>query len=168
MHSVIRGKEAWERLGQISSDAEGLEVANMLTDRQEEFLAKLEKAKRNGNLLRIVTGMHARLIRAHNALPEMMVCEDTYPWRHQVMFVWNERWRQETRPRGIRYWLPTLLQFKLEDVDMPPDEIPELTPEVVEWAERHQAPPPVLGGGPVDLDAFTREEGHAAHQDAPE
>lgn len=138
MHNVIRGAEAWERLEKIdaenpftfSTNVDGLDVEfvveNVLTKRQEEFLENLVRVKRNGNLVRIVDGIHRRIWASHGALPEMMIAEDTYPWRHQIIFVWNERYRQEQHQRGVRYWLPTLLQFKVEDVAMPPEEKPEL------------------------------------------
>lgn len=133
MNTIIRGEEAWERLEKLPEEVQGwidsktkIELA-LLRPGVPEFVTTL--ANTSGKHLRnIVATMHDRLIHEREiANLQLMLMLDTYPWRHQIAFVFTERYRGKFHQRGIRWWLHTVLATKIEDIALP--EEPETEPE---------------------------------------
>lgn len=124
MNTIIRGEEAWDRLEKLPQETQGY-----LQDWSDEswfpsedackFVRALEEVS-GKHLHNIVAAMHDRLIHEREiANLQLMLLLDVYPWRHQIAFVFTQRYRGKYKQTGERWWLPTVLATKIEDIALP-------------------------------------------------
>lgn len=130
MNTIIRGEEAWDRLERLPEEAadwnvrDGLRYGLTIPSDIQEFLDTLSSTP-GKHLRNVVATMHDRLIHEREiANLQLLLLLDLYPWRHQVAFVFTQRYRLKFSQTGVRWWLHTVLATKIEDIALPAEPSP--------------------------------------------